>query len=446
VLLTIHYASNLINALGQNLVIKEVTSLALVIQCLLSPAISYRYYNEYWFRMMIPEETYFAYVLPAVLALLVGLNAPFFRNKYNMKQKLVELKDRKSELERQGLGLIVVGYAIYLLSNSMGGLGFIAVALSLVRFVGFFYLWFSESKYTKLAFVVIFIPYFAQVIGGGVFIDMIVITFFLLTLFMMKRRFSKALLVSCMLLLFFFIFLLQAVKRDYRVITWKEKGGQQYANKSNTSILAELMLDKAMNLDGETIQLAFATFNQRLNQGFILASELKALPARRPFVNGEYFVKEFLGVLLPRAFYPDKPEVGDHDKFNYCVTWKLHKLVSMNIGIVGDGYLNFGPFGGVLFCFFFGFFLNYVIYFLINHGKMRPEFILWIPVILFYAMRIAGNDFYIITNWIVKVGAMVFAFFYIMRKTGWSKAIAKSKKRTSPNSGFLTQAPHSKPV
>ncbi len=416
VILTLHASFNLVNNLGKTLAIKEIASLTLVIQCLLSPAICYRYYGTYWFRMMISADIYYAYVLPAVLALLIGLNAPFFRVKYNMRDELLKLKDHKKTLERQGIILIIVGYVAYLLSIFVPQVGFVAVALGLVRFVGFFYLWFTESKFTKILFVVIFIPYFIYIIGGGVFIDMIVTFFFLLTLFMMKKKLSKPVLVSAMLFLSFFVFLLQAVKKDYRVITWKDNMGEQYQDKSSVSILTDLMIERASNLDAKTMEVAFATFNQRLNQGFILASELKALPNRRPFVDGEFFFRECLGILLPRIFYPDKPEVGDHDKFNYCVTWKLHALVSMNVGIVGDGYVNFGPVGGVLFCFLFGLFLNYITFRLMKRGSRQAEFVLWIPVILFYAMRIAGNDFYIITNWIVKVGLLVLLFYYLLNK------------------------------
>ncbi len=420
VILTFHAGITLINGLGKTLAIKEIASLTLVIQCLLSPAICYRYYSAYWFHMMISSDIYFAYVLPAVLALLIGLNAPFFRTRYNMKEELIKLKDKKKQLETQGLILVLVGYVSYLLSIFAPQLGFVAVALSLVRFVGFFYLWFIESKFTKPLFVVIFIPYFIYIIGGGVFIDMIVTFFFLLTLFMMKKKLSKVVLVSTMLVLSSFVFLLQAVKKDYRVITWQEKGGEQYQDKSSVSILTDLMIDKAVNFDAKTMEVAFATFNQRLNQGFILASVLRAVPNRRPFVNGEFFMREFLGILLPRIFYPDKPEVGDHEKFNYCVTWKLHALVSMNVGIVGDGYVNFGPIGGVIFCFLFGVFLNYINYLLMKKGTRRAEFVLWIPVVLFYAMRIAGNDFYIITNWIAKVGVLVLLFYYLLNKKGQS--------------------------
>lgn len=416
VILALHAGFNLIDCLGKTLAIKEIASLTLVIQCLLSPAICYRYYSEYWFRMMIPADIYYAYVLPAVLALLIGLNAPFFRTKFNMREELLKLKSQKKVLERQGIILVIIGYVSYLLSIFAPQLGFITVALGLVRFVGFFYLWFVESKFTKLLFVLIFIPYFIYIIGGGVFIDMIVTFFFLLTLFMMKKKLSKPILVSAMMVLSFFIFLLQAVKKDYRAITWKDNAGEQYQDKSSVSILTDLMIDRATNFDAKTMEVAFATFNQRLNQGFILASELKAIPNRRPHVNGEFFIREFLGILLPRIFYPNKPEVGDHEKFNYCVTWRLHALVSMNVGIVGDGYVNFGPVGGVIFCFLFGVFLNYITYLLMKRGRTHIEFVLWIPVILFYAMRIAGNDFYIITNWIVKVGLLVLLFYYLLNK------------------------------
>jgi hypothetical protein len=134
-----------------------------------------------------------------------------------------------------------------------------------------------------------------------------------------------------------------------------------------------------------------------------------------------YFSKELLGVILPRFIYSEKATVGDNKKFRYLTGIPLATSVTMNVGILGDGYGNFGYIGGILFCFGFGLFLNLVMGYCFLLSLRIKTVLFWMPLILFYVMR-AGNEFYIITNWTVKVALVVISYYYISKRV-FGKAI-----------------------
>ena len=85
----------------------------------------------------------------------------------------------------------------------------------------------------------------------------------------------------------------------------------------------------------------------------------------------------------------------------------------MNVSIVGDGYGNFGPQGGILFCFVYGLSLGYFFRIFYKLAKSYPTLPFWGILIFFYSMR-AGNEFYIIGNWIVKTCVLVFFYFFLL--------------------------------
>ena len=136
-----------------------------------------------------------------------------------------------------------------------------------------------------------------------------------------------------------------------------------------------------------------------------------------------------MGIFLPRFLFPDKAVVGDHEKFEKFAGWKLDRRVAMSVSILGDGYGNFGFAGGIVFCFLNGLLLNFLLSYCISLAKRyEASLVLWIPVIFTFSIR-CGDEFYIITNHIVKSSIIVLVIFMILKKTGTLDRLSNNPAR-----------------
>jgi len=402
----------LFDALGERLPFKELILSLMGLQMLIAPYLEYYYFNNEVFGIMTVDEiTYFSYTLPATIAIQFGLNLFYPKNTY--EKELFELLKKRPEVNTSiGIRLIIVGYCCYLLSNYVPNvLNFIIFTLAFMRFIGFFYLWIANSRYSKIAFISVFIPFLVLIVRATIFIDLIVFAILITSVYVMKYKVEKWKIVSIAILGFFSIFILQSVKYSYRNVVW----AIEFEGNSGL-VLANMMYQQIANINTLDFKTVGANVNVRLNQGWILTGILDNMPSRTPFADGRYIKKEVLGLLLPRFLYPDKPIVGDRNKFEEFLGWKLGKGTAMNVGVMGDGYGNFGRNGGIIFCFIFGLVLGYIFKLFYRLAKTYPTLPIWGILIFFYSMR-AGNEFYIIGNWIIKTGVLVFLYYFLIENS-----------------------------
>lgn len=398
----------LFDTFGLSLPFKQLILSLMGLQLLISPFFDYYYFkNDVFGIMRVDEITYFSYVLPATIALHLGLN--IFYPKSTNEIKLFKILPLQLALNNQlAWGLIISGHIFYLIGsivNIPSSIAFIVVSLSFTRFIGFFYLWFSNSKHTKIAFIIIYIPFFISVVKSTIFIDLIVFVVLITAVYVMKNKTNKFKLTLFAIIGFFGLFVLQSVKYSYRTIVWDKNFS---GNKG--IVLGRMMLDQVVNFSSLDLKTVGSGVNIRLNQGWILTSVMENIPSKTPIANGEYIKKELIGLLLPRFLYSDKAVVGDHDKFKRFTGWALASNVAMNVGIMGDGYGNYGKTGGIVFCFIFGLALGYIFHLFYKIAGQYPTLPIWGILIFFYSMR-AGNEFYIIANWIIKTGVIVFLYY-----------------------------------
>ena len=207
-------------------------------------------------------------------------------------------------------------------------------------------------------------------------------------------------------------------------MVWK-----QNVQSGNLGIFSDLLVDKITTMDNTSFMYTAAGVNLRLNQGWVMQLIMENLPTRKPFLNGEVFKNEITGLFLPRFVLIDKVEVQTSDKFEKFVGYKLHGY-TIAMGILGDGYGNFGIEGGMLFCFLVGVFFNFCVYLFYRISQKTPSVYLWGIFIFFYLIR-AGDDFYIISNWIIK-SSMMLAVIYAMFKSQLATAYRKFSLRKKP--------------
>lgn len=102
-----------------------------------------------------------------------------------------------------------------------------------------------------------------------------------------------------------------------------------------------MMFKRASSLAGEQFLKSAAAVNLRVNQGWVQSGIMKTIPSRRPFMKGEVFLQEVAGLVLPRVLMANKAVAQSSEKFERFAGYKLRGY-TVAVGILGDGYGNFG--------------------------------------------------------------------------------------------------------
>ena len=151
----------------------------------------------------------------------------------------------------------------------------------------------------------------------------------------------------------------------------------------------------------------------RLNQGWIIARIMYVVPEFEPFAEGETIREGLLAATVPRFLNPDKVKSGGAN-FERFTGMQLIKT-SMNIGVIGEAYANYGVNGGIVFMFCIGLFFNLALYILLRYAKKNYEVFLWIPFLFLYVVK-AEDDFATMINQFVKAIFVMYFIFMIIKR------------------------------
>ena len=410
--ITFFFMLSLLYSLGRKIPLREVVLFIMSVQLLLSPALDYEFLGKFtYYHMQVPESRYYSFMLPAYVAFWIGLVVPLGRRKFNDTQLVSLVKNYGIDNNRLGMIFIVIGF-IFTFSRTflnITSLAFVFTLLSLLLYVGLLYIWLSDSKYKKQIFIISFLLILYQTLSQAIFINFIIISLLFFCYYSLLNKINVFKSSFVMVLGIATLFMLQTVKRDYRRAVWFKN-----TDENKLFFLASLIGKKTTTLNWNDFLRSSAEVNQRLNQGWVISQIMNTIPVKKPFLNGSVFYEELAGIFLARIFFADKAVVQSSEKFEKFAGYKL-KNYTIAVGIPGDGYGNFGPVNGAVFCFFVALFFNISIRLFYKICDRHPNLLLWCPLIFFYLMR-AGDDFYIITNWIVKSSVFVYLIFLLTRK------------------------------
>ena len=199
--ITFYFFLSLMFSLGKKIPLKEITLFVSSLQLLLAPSLDYEYLGKYTsYHMQIEEGKYFAYILPAFIAFWMGMVIPLGKRRYSEKQLIEFLKKNPAANKHLGVIFIMIGIiftfvSIYIQAQA---LAFIFTLMSLLKYVGILYLWFSDSKYKKLFFWLVFLLVFYQTLNEAIFINFIVISFLFFCYYCLLKyvNISKAIVIT----------------------------------------------------------------------------------------------------------------------------------------------------------------------------------------------------------------------------------------------------------
>lgn len=398
--------------LGKRIEVRDLIAFLAILQWVLGPVLAYNVlpYDElYW--MDVPESVYMGYVVPACLALVVGLYFPLSDDRLVAAEDIEKVKIYANENPYIGYLIAGVGIAAGMVSKYLpASLSFLFFLLSGMQFVGVYLILFSDSKIKWLAFAGVMGMVIMAAVLQGMFGELVLWMMFALLViaFVLKiPMIGKIAILSLGMLL---VMLLQSTKQEYRMATWYAE-----SDKSNSEIFQEIALDRisqpAKLFEAEPLENVGA----RLNQGWIIARIMGHMPEKYAFVKGETIETAIYAGLLPRVLAPTKAKAGGRANFERFTGTELPESTSMDISLVGEGFANYGVFGGIVFLLIIGLFYNLIIIKVIAISKNHPSLVLWLPILFFQVIK-AETDFATVFNHFTKAALVTYMVFWGMNK------------------------------
>lgn len=155
--------------------------------------------------------------------------------------------------------------------------------------------------------------------------------------------------------------------------------------------------------------------NVRLNQGWIISAIMQNVPDYEPYAEGETIYEAITSSLLPRVLAPWKKSAGGRENFRRFTGLPIADETSMGISMAGEGYGNYGKWGGILFMFIWGLFVGWFWHLLTWLSQYYPTLLLWTPILFLQVIK-AETEFGVVLNYLIKSGFLLAGVVWFIRK------------------------------
>ena len=353
------------------------------------PVVHYRYSPA---SMPIPEADYFSYALPAVVAFVACLDHFSNRVGGNHPAYFRRINEYLRGNSLTGFRLIAVGV--------LGSVGETIVPVALknvfhlfgsLLFVGVLYVVFSDSRRKSLAIGLALLTLAYQSVRGGMFGDL----FFWAVLYVVVILAGAPvriplpakvglLITGCLLTL-----IIQSIKFDYRRQTWGLTADER---SGDAGLIQDLLMNRLQNLDAVLNPDMLLLFSMRFNQGVYIGQTIGHVPQYEPYANGEVLVN-LIAPVVPRFLWEEKPLSNGMANVHRFTPTVLKDGHNVDISPIGEGYANFGRWGGVLFVLLYGGLLGFVYQRVFVLAQETPTVLLWLPKLFFTCMTMETSLF-----------------------------------------------------
>jgi hypothetical protein len=419
-----------LDRLGKGVVLREIIALHMTFTCLAMPVVGYAVFNRsnhlakiFIKYMFVPDYVYFGYALPAVAGFVLFLCWPIGRKGYDdggvfLQRSVDRAKTVLAKNHKLGIYLLIGGTVMFWVAKVLPeAVRFAFLLFFFASFAAFLYIFYQPELrgrryylYGFGAFIVL------TAVGNGMFTVVAYMSLTIFSFFFLGKRSS---LFKKLLLFFFGVFvllLIQSIKPTYRILIWS---GNYEGNKG--VLLLRLMADKLSDPNVSTD--AFFPVFTRANQGFNVSLVMHRFPENVPFDNGSKLFINVASSLVPRVFWPDKPEAGGKVNMAYYAGLSIVGW-STNVGPLGEAYGSFGPRGGVIFMILLGVFIRFAYSRLFKLSAKIPLLLFWLPVMFYQATYAGETDTLQILNSILKS-----ALFIWLLHRQWPEWFGGKKKR-----------------
>lgn len=367
---------------GYIIPVRYIAGALMCLQMLVGPSFAYSGLDQFQYqkyKMQVPEDVYFMYAIPACICFVWGLN--IFSRLRGEEINIPSVRQFVTEHPKLMYIFIGIGFVSSIVAGFFGAeLGFVFYILGSFKFIGAFMIILGGVNLKLAPLLLVFGSIVLSSLGSAMFHDLITWLVFLLAVLAVRYRpavVTKALIGVGFILL---IVVIQQLKGAYRQAT-------QFQGKEGSIEDFDEAFD-ASNKDGSLFDLKqLARSNVRINQGFIVTHIMNWVPKKEPFANGAELYQIMEAVLLPRVIAPNKLRAGDNTIVTKYSGIKLRQYTSMSLSSLGDGYINFGTFGGCAFMFVLGGIFNFILVGFYNKEKQFPIALLFTPLVFYFPIR-----------------------------------------------------------
>lgn len=406
--------TRLIIKIGNGSFFLELLHAYATLACLLMPLIGYTFYNDFssvilWVRIMpVPPEEYFAFNIPAIVAM--GWGFFLFRDRSPDDRSTIRyfigyLKNDLVSIRPSVIIILAISSLVaYAISNFLPeSIRQLNTFLYYSLYAGGFYIYFYKNfpwKWYFLAGLLGFV--LLDALNSGMFTIIAYMSGLVLILLVADKRvhiYKKIglLVVGLIALSFIQLFKLD-LRRSYK--------------KNEKATVTELATRVVANSQQTQLEALVYPIYQRMNQGYNIALVQKRIPRQVNFLGGEYLGLTFISSFVPRFVWPDKPKAGGAENMR-IYTGIIIRTWSTNVGPLGEAYGNFGYLGGWVYVFAFSFFIRFAYTKFLDICRRRPVFFLWLPALFFQTFYVIETDSLQAFNSLIKGTVFMFIMFKV---------------------------------
>jgi hypothetical protein len=400
-----YVAYRFVKALGYSIPILELLLLIAGLQWVVGAFVEYRTdFQHYKYYMYVSEEVYMGYVVPAYLVFVIIVSIAIRKTKDSNV-----LYGNFHLFSKFGIKILLLGiFADVIKSNVPGGLQFFFFLLANLKYVGAMILFYSkERKHTYIFYATLLYLLFTS-LRGGFFHELIIWGTFFYMFWSFKNKPTFKFNVTIIVVGFFLSTIIQVVKSDYRAMIWSGYQGN-YA-----SLFMDILNKRISGGIAEESEQQ-EELNVRLNQGWIISAIMEHTPRVQDFAKGETVKDAVSASLLPRFLSPNKKIAGGVENFEKYTGITLAENTSMGMSLVGEGYVNYGIFGGIAFMGAWGLVLVFFWLFLNRSTKVNNLILFFLPLIFFQVVK-AETELVVVLNHLVKSTILVFGLLWFSKK------------------------------
>ncbi|HTI91479.1 MAG TPA: hypothetical protein VL727_12880 [Puia sp.] len=414
-----------INNLGHTVCIFDFLTFYSAMDTLVSPLITYKFFGKnnpmsslWGAYMRVPEETYFAYLIPANIALFIGLHLVYHKKARYALPYMDKVRTYLSDKLIVGIVFIAVGLVASVFSPLVpDSLAYVFNLLSMLPYLGGFYIYFSLKRRRGLTMSILIAVFFLSAARSGLFGEFVMYAVLSMCLVMSQYKIKFLTKLSMFVGGFFLILVLQSAKAEYRYLTWSggSQIGNDYYGKDNLEIFFDLTSERLTHPSEIFKEESLFQLNRRFNQGWLISLAMNYVPRVEPYANGETILLSLEAVVVPRLLWPDKPEAGGAYNLARFVGFKKKLSYSMNIGPYGEGYGNFGAVGGVIFVLLYSILIAYFLHKTLEKCREYPSLIVWIPLLFYYVLTVE-TDILTTINSFIKSIVFIYLIYIAAKK------------------------------
>ena len=335
-----HQCMLLFYAYGYVIPVRYWAGAMMCLQMLIGPAFAYSGLDKYMYfkyRMQVPEPTYFAYAIPAIILFILGLHSSGKLNGERIEEQAV--KDYVKGNPQIPYIFIAIGFLSSMISGFFGAaLANVFYILDGFKFVGLFMLLLGGGRLKLLPMVLVIGSIVVSSLKAAMFHDLLTWVVFVLAVLAIKYKPKLSTKVFFAIGMVTLVIIIQQIKSVYRESSVSERGADQFEETFRT-----------INRDGGVFDGSkLAESNVRINQGFIVTNAMRHVPAVEPYAGGAELYKILEAAFMPRILAPDKLKAGDNSLVYKYTGLVIRRGTSMRISALGDFYVTFATFSDSL--------------------------------------------------------------------------------------------------